>query len=309
MDLRKFLTDGFFFMLFAVFFYVVCLVLCVEFVAPPFRPNVKYRVGSYGHLRTRIEDIKNYQDVDILFFGSSHAYRGFDTRIFQRQGYRTFNLGSSSQTPIQTRVLLKRYLDKLNPKVVVLEVYPESFMMDGVESSLDLIANDKNDLQSVEMSLEIGSAKTYNTLLYGFAADALGRYKRYKEPLIKGADSYVAGGFVEKNVVSAFSPTPFEQKKILCNDYQMDAFAEIVATLKQRGIELVLVFAPITKSYYGSYSGVEGFDSLMSSYATYYNFNEIMCLEDTLNFYDYHHMNQSGVELFNQIFIDTVFKR
>ena len=58
-----------------------------------------------------------------------------------RNNLKTFNLGSSSQTPIQTKMLLDEHLDRLNPKLVVFEVYPVVFQLEGVESALDFIAN------------------------------------------------------------------------------------------------------------------------------------------------------------------------
>jgi len=306
--MRKFLYDGLLFVGFVAIVYSIFLILFVEFIPPVFRPNVRYKVGSYGHLRTRVLDLRNYHDVDILFLGSSHAYRGFDTRIFDGYGFKTFNLGSSSQTPIQTKILLTRYLDSINPKLVVFEAYPESFALDGVESAIDLIANDRNDLLSIDMACKIQSVKTYNTLLYGIIVDLVGRYKRYQEPLIKGEDTYVSGGFVEKNVTATYSPIKFEPRNILFKDYQLSAFSDIVKLLRDRGIDLILAYAPIARSYYESYSDHEGFDSLMSSYSRYYNFNEIMKLDDTL-FYDYHHMNQRGVEIFNREFIQTALHR
>src|SRR5690554_4580115 len=101
---------------------------------------------------------------------------------------------------MQTKVLLDRYLTSLNPKVVIYEVYPVVFTLDGVESSLDIIANDENDLNSIEMALKIDNIKTYNTLLYGFTCDFLSLNKSFIEPVVKGNDKYISGGFVEKKI-------------------------------------------------------------------------------------------------------------
>ena len=60
-----------------------------------------------GHLHSRLLEINKHQNVDVLFLGSSHAYRGFDTRIFKESGIASFNLGSSSQAPVQSLLLLK----------------------------------------------------------------------------------------------------------------------------------------------------------------------------------------------------------
>ena len=38
-------------------------------------------LGNSGHLCSRIKDIRNYHDVDLIFLGSSHSYRTFDTRM------------------------------------------------------------------------------------------------------------------------------------------------------------------------------------------------------------------------------------
>ena len=54
------------------------------------------KMGNTGHLNGRIKDIRNYHDVDILFLGSSHSYRTFDTRFYEARGYSCFNLGSST---------------------------------------------------------------------------------------------------------------------------------------------------------------------------------------------------------------------
>ena len=38
--------------------------------------------GEFGFTVERFRDIENYGDIDILFLGSSHSYRTFDTRIY-----------------------------------------------------------------------------------------------------------------------------------------------------------------------------------------------------------------------------------
>lgn len=254
---------------------------------------------------SRLSEIKNHGDVDILFLGSSHAYRGFDTRIFLDNGYKSFNLGSSAQTPSQTKALVKRYLESLNPEIVIYEVYPATFNIDGVESSLDIIANDKNDSHSLNMALKINNIKTYNTLIYGLTRDLLGLNKSFSEPIIKGNDKYISGGYVEKEI-GFYQPTEFEKKEISLIDYQLESFSEIVQMVKNKNIELILVYAPITSANYISYSNNHYFDSIMRRYSEYYNFNEILTLNDSLYFYDSNHLNQNGVNIFNKKLIELL---
>jgi hypothetical protein len=262
-------------------------------------------MGISGFMRSRIAELKNYGEVDILFLGSSHAYRGFDTRIFSENGYKTFNLGSSSQTPVQTKMLVERYLDRLNPKRVIYEVYPASFASDGVESSLDIISSDVNDMHTISMALKINHIKTYNTLVYSLICQTLGLNQTPLDPVDDGTDRYISGGYVERKITH-YQPARFEEKEIALNPLQLKAFAEIVQRLKERNITLLLVYAPVSKIYYDSYTNNSYFDSLMTSHSAYINFNETLALNDSMHFYDHHHMNQNGVAVFNRALIEVL---
>ncbi len=296
------------FLLFSAVFYIVILFFWGRYAPYIFKPNLYYPIGSHGHMYSRISEIKEYGDVDILFLGSSHAYRGFDTRIFAKHGYKTFNLGSSSQSPIQTKILLNRHLDALNPKIVIYEVYPLTLTSDGVESSLDIIANDINDFNSLKMALQINNIKTYNNYIYSLYLDILNLNDSIIEPVIKKDDRYISGGFVEKEI-GFFKPTTFEKKEIAFNNYQLEYFTEIVQLFKNKNIELILVYAPIPKTNYDSYINNNYFDSLMSQHAKYYNFNKIISLNDSTHFQDSHHLNINGVKLFNKKLIEVVLNK
>ncbi|MFQ5607599.1 MAG: hypothetical protein ACE5GA_06610, partial [Candidatus Zixiibacteriota bacterium] len=81
------------------------------------------RVGDIRGSLQRFREIEGARDVDILFLGSSHSYASFDPRVFSESALSSFNMGSASQSPLNTYSLLKRYYERLNPKVVVYEVY------------------------------------------------------------------------------------------------------------------------------------------------------------------------------------------
>lgn len=303
--MKYFLKSILLFFLFLIPFYPVTLFLWGVSAPVSFKSNLNYPLGSTGHLYSRLKDVKNINNVDILFLGSSLCYRGFDPRIFEENGIVSFNLGSSNQTPIQTKVLLKRYLGQINPKLIIYEVEPEIFSVDGVESSLDLLANDKNDLNSVKMAIELNHLKVYNTLIYALIREALGLNSSYKEPVLKGDDKYIPGGFVEKEI--RFFKKEFHQiKKWNYIENQFIAFNEIIKLIKANRTELMLVNVPITPSLYGSYMDNAVFDSLMSKYSRYYNFNKILSLNDSLHFFDAYHLNKNGVELFNGKLIEIL---
>jgi len=197
--MKNFIKSILLFSAFLILFYPVLLFIWGEFAPSSFKPNLNYPLGV-GHQYSRLKEVKVINSVDILFLGSSLAYRGFDPRIFEANGITSFNLGSSNQTPIQTKVLLYRYLRQINPKLIIYEVEPEIFSIDGVESALDIMTNDKNDLISIKMAFGLNHIKVYNTLIYALLRDALGLNSSFIEPIIQGEDKYISGGFVEKEI-------------------------------------------------------------------------------------------------------------
>lgn len=308
--MKRFLTNILLFPLFSSIFYIGMLFLWDNYAPSLLKSNLNYRIGSYGHMFTRLNEVKNLNnnDLDILFLGASCTYRGFDTRIFKKSGYNTFNLGSSGQSPIQTHILLKRYLERINPKLIIYEVSPLPFACDGIESSLDIIANDKNDSYSYDMAFKLNHIKTYNTLLYGTIRELFNLNNSFIEPIKKDNGTYISGGYVEKEI-KYFNPVQFPDEEIVINQSQLASFTESMSYLKGKNIDVILVFSPISSSRYLSYSNNSYFDSIMKNYSEYYNFNEILSLDDSLHFYDSYHLNQNGVEIFNKKLIDILNKR
>ena len=256
-----------------------------------------------GHLHSRLSEVNKYQNVDILFLGSSHAYRGFNTRIFIESGIHSFNLGSSSQAPVQSLLLLKKYIDNLQPKKIIFEVCPQSLSSDGIESALDIISNDKIDFQTIKMAIDLNHIKVYNTLIYSSIRQLLKLDKDFVEAQNIGKDTYISGGYVQRDDVQFEYQSPLEKN---IKPEQMADFKELVSWVKSQDIELILVQAPVTTSEYDSYVDNTGFDKLMQDYSSYYNFNTLIILDDSLHFYDPHHLNQLGVETFNAELIDLL---
>ena len=274
----------------------------------PLKKNLNYKIGPGGHTYTRLKEVKKAKDVDLLFLGSSHTYRGFDTRIFNELGYKSFNLGTNSQTPIQTEFLLIRYLDSLNPKIIVFEVCPFVFSLDGVESTLEIISNDYINFESIKMALKQNHLKIYNTLIYGLYREALYDDKNnYSESRERNNDTYIDGGFVEITH-ELYKEHRFEQQKWKYNKDQFESFKNIVDLIDRKNIKLVLIQAPVTSDLYNSYQNNNEFDIEMRKYGDYYNYNEMLQLIDTTHFFDFHHLNNNGIKVFNMAVLDFLEK-
>ena len=306
--MKNFIKSILLFIPFSIVMYLLLLIFWGDYIPDRFKKNLNYKIGSPGHMYSRVQNIKDVKDVDILFLGSSHSYRGFDPRIFKRNGLNTFNLGSSAQSHLQTEVLLKRYLDTISPKLIIYEVYPGTFSSDGVESSLDIVANDKNDFESIRMAIAQNHIKVYNTLVYGFYRDIFKKNTNYQEDFVKENDTYIEGGFVEKKL-QYFEPTEFNKTQWYINNKQFSYFEEVLLLINERNIPFILIQVPITPTRYKAYSNNSEFNDKMKKYGVYYNFNELIELNDELHFYNSHHLNQNGVEIFNTELIEILFDK
>ena len=287
---------------FSILIYFILIFLWGSVMPLWLNSNLIYKQRG-GHLYSRLSELNKYQNVDVLFLGSSHAYRGFDTRIFKQRGIHSFNLGSSSQAPVQSLLLLKKYIDNLQPKQIIFEVCPQSLSSDGIESTLDIISNDKIDFQTIKMAIKLNHIKVYNTLIYSSIRQLLNLDKGFVEAQRIGKDTYISGGYVQRDNVQFEYKSPLEKS---INPEQMMAFKELVNWVKSKDVELILVQAPVTTIEYNSYDDNVSFDKLMQDYSRYYNFNALITLDDSLHFYDPHHLNQLGVETFNADLIDLL---
>ena len=305
--MSSFLKNGLKFAAMASILYLVFILIWGHFSF--INKNLRYKIGCDGHLFTRNKAVKTKENIDILFLGSSHCFRGFDTRIFKKAGYDAFNLGSSAQTPLQAELLANRYLTKLNPKLVIFEVYPNTFTSDGVESTTDLLSNIEMGKDIYHLVKAQKNIKLYHTFFFAnFRKFFFKDLEKFVEPKINGEDTYVEGGYVEKKL-KFYHPKAHPPKKWVFKKEQFAAFERILNKLTKENIPYLLIQSPITKDYYKAHTNNNDFDKRMAAYGTYLNFNKLMNLNDSLHFYDAHHLNQDGVKLFCEAALKEIRKK
>ena len=288
------------FIVITIIFYSIILIIAGSILPNSINKNLKFKLGLTGFMNTRLKDVdKISNSIDILFIGSSHAYRGFDTRYFNQKGFSSFNLGSSNQTPKQTELLLNEYLPKIKPKLVIIEVYPEIFELDGIESSVDIISNSNKITLAIKEAIRQKSIISWNTLIYMIGYKFIN--KSFQEDTIFEGDHYINNqGFVESSKSNYFTKEPIDNKTWSPRHDQIESFKKSINLLKELNIKYILVQAPLTKKLFESYLNRYSIDSTFSQYGKYINFNEInLNLIDSIDFYDSNHLNQDGVIKFN----------
>lgn len=259
-----------------------------------------------GYLNRRIVDIQGRKNIDILFVGPSTTYRGIDPRIFKKAGYDIFNLGSSSQTPKQTNILLREYIDGLNPKLVIYDVYPGVMRADGIEPSLDIIANGQWDLRYLELLWEDPNIKILNAIiLKGFTT-----FFDVKDPDVDKDvefETYVPGGFVEseisynKNLIGG--TTEWNLRKD-----QLAKLKENLKLITDKNFNYLMIRIPQSQKKINAVNNEEYVDSLYSSLGNFKNFQYSVNIFDKKDFMDPNHLNQNGVGKFNKALIKYLDK-
>jgi len=298
--MRDFLLRVVVFSILSLVCYPSFLFITKRLMPPVIRTNDGYCTHANHATWRMLQEIGDRGKVDVLFVGSSHVYRGYDVRIFERAGMKAFNMGTSAQTPVQSLYLMKKYLDLLDPELLVLDVWPEIFAIDGVESSLDLLSLEDPGKEEWQLMQHHRHLKVTTTWVDALVHDLLGSEgcERWLEPIEK--DVYVKGGFVERKL-EYYVPGTGQKNNIRVpyREDQFEALEEIIDMARERDIRVLLVFTPVSKELYGRYTGLEEFGRRMSALAPYVDFNQRVDLVDSLHFYDDNHMNQRGVERFD----------
>jgi hypothetical protein len=286
------------FAFFAILVYTLMLFLWVNFAPNPMIKN--FVDAPKGLIATKMQEFGEIKAIDAVVLGSSCAYRGYDPRIFRQSGIEFFNFGTSSQTPLQTNFVVDKYVSTLNPKLVIFDILPYQFEENGLESTLDFLAN---GIHVSTIDFKSQNMKVYNTYLY---ATVFKSFLDKKETNRDFNGNYVAGGYVENFKV--FKPNKKDTLKSMpCNilPQQLAAFGQALNKIKVRHIPFVLVQSPIPLSTYNARQNNAALDSVFMQYGAYYNFNKILTLPDSL-FYDAVHLNQNGVNIFNKKLIELI---
>lgn len=288
--------------------YVLILILWGELSPQFLKKNLSYKIIG-GFLNSRIKDIKNYNNVDILVLGPSGAYRGFDPRIFKENNLQIFNLGSSSQTPVQTEILLNRYINRLKPKMVLYCLYHDMFSENGTESMVDLISNDSLDYDIAEKTINSCNINIINTFIFTFYKRLIDPESNIENRSLTTEDNYIAGGYVEKIKKKSEIPGSFNLIKLKVNKNQLRAFRNVITILEKKQIKIIFIYPPLIEKYYKSFCNKEEINRFFKQLPyVHLNFN-ISPYNHENNFYDKAHLNSEGVKLFDKEVIETLKRK
>jgi hypothetical protein len=252
----------------------------------------------------RFQEAASQKEADLLFIGSSHAYRNYDPRIFNKNQLLSFNLGSTAQTPIQTLQILQSLGEDLSPKYLIIDFFLPLFYNEGIESSIDLLANTSFYPMRWE---EHGDMKWYNAVLFRSLSKNILHLKSKTCSENIGADRYIRGGYVESH--QPFNPkheTPKPSGQL--NTKQIQAFSKVIQWANSRNIKWMVVQSPMM-----NVQAAVAYKSLPKEIQTLIPENRFingqLAIQPQSKFFiDTDHLNTSGVKTFNTWLLDTLNK-
>jgi len=264
--------------------------------------------GAYQSLRRFREAssmASSREGADVVVFGSSHAYRGFDPRLFAAAGYRLMNLGSTNQTPLNSRFLAERYLPRLKPRLVLFEIYYATLAGDGLESSRDLVVNTPWSWEMQRMAFatrNLGAMEYTAAKGLGMVGDLTGVAQR---PI--AGERYVPGGYCEAGGPrETLSPRkPFTVELL---PRQLVYLAEATKVAQSMGARVVWVTHPLPRDHRQALTNYEQLHGRIATTAVeagvpYWNFDGQLGLDPLAHFTDFHHLDAEGVRLFDEALI------
>ncbi|MEL7064807.1 MAG: hypothetical protein AAFP00_13795, partial [Bacteroidota bacterium] len=296
--MKRLITNGLVFVGASIGLYLLCF--AVLYYVPVGDSPMIYRVSQGlslkgGDAYEKFEEFDRQVDPTLVIMGSSMARQDYDPRLFEKGGWKAFNLGTSAQSMVQSYELARHYLRGKKGTVLLLDLFPGAFYSDGFESSSDLIQNVSSHWTACRIAWKLQDIRAVNML-------TLRLLSRGSDPEFEDK-RYVGKGFVERRD-SVEKEVDYQMGTLTFKVQQIRAFQQLLTFCHTEGIEVVMVSHPLPREY--EYGKIKDFLTEVQKLAYEVQKNPILMdftrvegLNSRDHYYDHHHLNQAGVEIFN----------
>jgi len=283
---------------YGVYFFLFNVSVGNKLLIQKMQEEVVIEKDVFGRTLKEFDRTKKY---DVVFLGSSHCYRCFDPMLFQNEGLDSYNLGSSSQTPLNSYSLLKTLA--INTKTILLEVYPVVSGLSGEESFLSMNASIDDYNLLFQFAWDLNYLRCYNALSIKPFID---NYNKNTPLNILKSDR----GYVE--TTDSIKKEEEYDSIILNTEYcekQIEYIGKIISHCKEKNVAVFLAYAPIPSELKikGENEFIEAVKILAEKEKVeFYNLGRNHPLNSKLHFFDNDHINKAGVEWFNHKLIELM---
>jgi hypothetical protein len=284
-----------------------------------------YRDAEKKHLlRSKLRWDQFYalspNSTEVVFLGSSHAYKSFNPAIIDSATrLNSFVAGSPAQTPVTSYYVLKNVLRTQSPKTIVFEnyfftVFYETGQLDNAGEVYDNMPDSpvkdeffRNGFNIYDKcALSFAPVLRYkNNYMYvlkkiigkaKISSSAKNMYKGYEDTHLRIKQKELT----EKN---KFDGYVFDSSKI--NETNIKYFKKIIDLCKQKNIRIIIFTCPVPPVSYKKIRNPNDIDAYFKKLVKYYGVEYYNYLnpgllglnQDTIYFSDYTHLNNLGAEI------------
>ena len=322
-----------------IFIFILCIIPVFNYAGEKYKNASEKNVINY-FTKSRYDDFYKLppNTLNMVFVGSSHSYCTFDPENFDSiLGIQSFQMGTPLQHPDTSYFSLKEILKYQKPKVAVIEVYwdmlDDDFDMKQANSFFEVLKDDSLKKEYIKDVFPIGEKVKYNLLpmkyqqdYFAYEADAMDKEIQEKYGVSKekneetnGVEKYVSKGYVFSDIVlpkKEYDETNqfknLDGKKWNVSNKQVDYLRKSIELCKENDINVVLVTAPVANvsmEYIKNYEKINNWFLNFSKEngVKYIDYNIINKEENLLkneNFRDDAHLNDSGVKIIDNHFLE-----
>ncbi|RKD21937.1 hypothetical protein [Caminicella sporogenes] len=301
--------------LFNILIFISIFFLIENFLGECLEPL--YRFKFYPEIRWN-DFYTSEKEIDLLFLGSSHAYRSFDSEIFDKKlKVNSFNIGSSSQNPIDSYYVLNEVLRYKKPRMVVYEIYWKVFEGDdfnfiSATNNYDFMKFSLNKLRYLMNAFKMNQYLKANLLSIRY-------HKNWKKPEVikeniknkyihkklpdvhqkENEEFYKDKGFVASEKVVSIEKLNQKNQFNNYNGYSINEkrfhyFEKVITLCKKNDIELILVTTPLP---FNSIKKIYDYEEIHKIFAQ-------KAKEEGIDYLDYNLIDRDQLNFKDQFFKD-----
>lgn len=305
--MQRFFKEGLKFVCtaFLIYLMVFALLFFIEKDGIPLIHRVSNTLVFWGgDTYRKFREFNPETKYDLIVLGSSHAYNAYNPQIFKESGLKIFNLGTSGQSLQNTLVIAENYLTS-HKNTVVVDLYPGTFMTDGLESTSDLIINLPDWKTAFEISKTYPDIRVINMFTLRFFYQIAGnsqtvfRDTRYNEGGFIAIRDSVKTQLNYSGFLKEYKPFPGAYKNL----------EKLILYCKNKGIKIILSSHPAPRELErGKYLAFKAtLEELSKKHEiSYLNLSFDHRLDSKNHFYDLHHLNKAGASIFSKMFIEKL---
>lgn len=295
--------------------FILLVVLCFSVLTPIFQ---KKSIQGAWNYTTKVNAFKNLEkdSLDVIVFGSSHAYCSFVPSVFSNYGISSYVLATQQQSAAMSYYYMEEALKTQSPSVIVYETYMISDKAYVPEDSVIYDAADQLPFSLTKLRLihtsvngkKIGERLPFYLTLLKFH----NRYSTltdddfYYDP-DSAADEY--RGYVcleDSKPVKPEMLTDANATGEIC-DADAEYLDKMIKLCEENGIKLVLAYSPysVPQEKIASLNAVAKYAE--ENNIPFYNGHELyesFDLDFNNDFYDSNHLNFSGASKFSDKFCE-----